>query len=123
MSRAPISEMATSVNAQACNPKLLGLFELDADGKVLYSSFQKEDGSMAGQDGLNGSDFFKQVAQFSNVGELHDRFLRFRLADVRSSSFEFTCEYPEGLQKVRVVMARLLTNAAPDTFLVHFKKF
>jgi len=122
MSRGGTKQMQTTMNGQVSDQKLLGLFELDTEGKVLYSSWQTEEGSMVRQFGFDGSDFFKAIARFSNVADLHHRFETFRLADSRSSSFEFTCEYPEGPHSVRVVMARLMTDTGPDSFLVHFKK-
>ena len=110
------------MSSQVCDQKLLGLFELDDKGNVLYSSFETADGAMSRQFGFDGSDFFEQIARFSNVDDFHHRFDLFRLNGGRSSSFEFTCQYPEGPHDVRVVMARLVADAAPDSFLVHFKR-
>jgi hypothetical protein len=103
-------------------PQLLGLFELDENGKVLYSSFQSAEGPMLRQAGLDGVDFFQDIASFSNVGEFHSRFEFFRLAEARSSSFTFTCQYPDGEHLVKIVMARLMTETGPTSFLVHFRK-
>lgn len=114
-------KVETIVNGQVLNQKLLGLFELDVDGKVLYSSFQTEEGAMVRQLGFDGVDFFEAIARFANVEDFHHRFDLFRLAGARSSSFQFRCEYPEGPHDVRVVMARLMTDASPESFLVHFK--
>jgi len=103
-------------------PRLLGLFELDETGKVLYSSFQSAEGSMFRQSRFDGVDFFREIASFSNVRDFQRRFEFFRLAEARSSSFNFTCQYPDGEHVVKIVMARLMTETGPTSFLVHFRK-
>jgi hypothetical protein len=110
--------MSATIN----EPKLLGLFELDDRGTVLYSSFETAEGTMIRQPGFDGSDFFEVIACFSNVEDFHHRFDVFRMAGARSSSFEFTCQYPDGPRAVRVILARLTDDSAPESFLVHLKR-
>jgi len=102
--------------------KLLGLFELSHEGRVLYSSFESPQGEMSRQFTYDGSDFFKEIAHFQNVDDFHRRFELFRGAESRSTSFSFTCQYPDGPHNVKVVMARLMMDSGSDSFLVHFKR-
>ena len=102
--------------------RLLGLFELDESGRVLYSSFQSAEGAMLRQSSLDGVNFFQDIASFNNVGEFQRRFEFFRLAEARSSSFTFTCQYPDGEHLVKIVMARLMTETGPASFLIHFRR-
>ena len=102
--------------------KLLGLFELDEEGGILYSSFEANDGSMKRQAVLDGSNFFADVASFTNVGDFQRRFQIFCVDAARTTSFRFCCQYADGPHDVQIVMARLTTTTGPPSFLVHFRK-
>jgi len=101
---------------------LLGLFELTDDGKVLYSSIESPEGGLQRHPNVDGANFFTDVAYFSNAAELQRKFELFCLNGARSTSFHFTCQYSQGPQPIRVVMARLMTDTGPTSFLVHFRK-
>ena len=108
--------------AQSFNERLLGLFELDDEGKLLYCSFESAEGSMKRDATLEGANFFTSVVGFSNVDDFQRRFEIFRVGDTRSNSFQLNCMYPEGAQLVRVVMARLTADSVPTSYLVHFRR-
>ena len=102
--------------------KLLGLFELDDEGKVLYCSLESPEGSMKREAAYEGSNFFTNVASFSNVDDFQRRFELFRVGDSRSNSFQLNCKYADCSQLVRVVMARLTAESIPTSYLVHFRR-
>ena len=101
---------------------LLGVFELDESGKILYASFESPDGAIGRDASLDGSDFFKDVARFSNVDDFQERFDAFRCGECRTTSFEYTCHYPGTTHNVRIVMARLMTDSTPASYLLHFRR-
>jgi hypothetical protein len=101
---------------------LLGLFELTDEGTVLYSSIESPEGGIQRHPNVDGTNFFTDVASFSNVNDLQRKFGLFCLNGARSTSFQFTCEYSQGPQPIRVVMARLMTDTGPTSFLLHFRK-
>ena len=101
--------------------KLLGLFELDENGNILYSSVEAEDGRLARDSSLDGTNFFTELAPFENALDFQRRFDFFRFADMRALTFAFNCQYADGPLLVKVVMARLLTG--PDySFLVYLQR-
>ena len=102
--------------------KLMGLFELDDEGTVLYSSLESSTGYMYREPRLDGANFFTEIASFINKEDFHRRFDLFRLADTRACSFGFTCEYPDGPFSVKVVMARLILDRTHSSFLIHLRK-
>ena len=110
------------MDAQSFDGKLLGLFELDGHGNVLYCSFEGIDGGMKREASFEGFNFFTSVVHFQNADDFKRRFDHFRLGGGRSDSFQFNCEYADGPHVVRVVMARLSANSIPTSFLVHLKK-
>src|SRR5215510_9145593 len=102
--------------------RLMGLFELDEEGTVLYSSIESTSGYMYREPRLDGANFFTEIASFNNKDDFHRRFDIFRLADNRACTFGFTCEYPDGEFAVKVVMARLFLDQNHSSFLVHLRK-
>lgn len=102
--------------------KLLGLFELDENGNVLYSSVESASGSMYREPTFDGSNFFTEVAGFTNSRDFQRRFELFRLGETQAHSFDFTCEYADGPAPVKVLMARLFKDPPNRSFLVHLRK-
>ena len=96
------------------NRRLQGLFELDDEGLVLYSTL-KAQGITA-----KGRNFFTDVADFANASDLQRRFDLFRFANTPAQSFQFTCNYSDGPTQVKVLMARLLKDAS-RTFLLDLR--
>ena len=107
---------------------LLGMFELDSAGTVLYS--RPESGGAAAttaapRPDLTGRNLFEEAAHFSNASELRRRVNLFRLSGAQADSFDFTCEYEDGPVPVRVLLARIRERSNYDTtksVLVHVRR-
>jgi hypothetical protein len=102
-------------------PRILGLFELDENGKVIFASLEASNGRTSGASVAKGADFFTEVSHFANAPELHRRFEMFRQMQRQAQSFEFTCDYDTGPAEVRIIMARLSKDSGPPSFLVHVR--
>jgi hypothetical protein len=102
---------------------LVGLFELDDSGKVLYSSLEAADGSTVRSDPLEGFNLFADLMEFSNIQAFQQQFDHFRTAKHLTHSFDFTCEYADGPTTVRVLMARLTKAQDQRTFLMHLRPY
>src|SRR4030095_3685599 len=113
--------MTLATTASAEKAKLLGLFELDANGKILYSSVESGDGTLIRDPSLDGTNFFTDLAQFTNTTDFQRRFDFFRLADMRSLAFPFDCQYADGPFQVKVLIARLLAETE-YSFLLHLQR-
>ena len=99
--------------------EVLGLFELDETGRVLYSSMEGEDGSLARERNIKGLHFFSQVVAFANAEELRRRFEIFKCESITASSFDFICHYANTAVPVRVLLARLREQ---ESLLLHLRK-
>ena len=100
---------------------LLGLFEVDENGSVLYSSIESN-GSTHHEPDINGRNFFTQVAPFSNASDFERRFELFTLSETQSHSFGFTCQYGDGPVLIKVLMARLNKSPTSCSSLIHLRK-
>jgi len=88
-------------------PALLGMFELDAAGTVLYSRADADGPADGPAPDLTGRNFFEEAADFSNAAELRRRVNLFRAGGAQADSFDFTCEYDDGPVPVRILLARI----------------
>jgi len=111
--------MAEMGKVRSSRGRLLGLFELDENGKVLYTDVS--DSITDGSPSLRGADFFKEIAEFVNAKDLEQRFDTFLLMQSPACSFDFTCEYHDGPTVVRVLMARLQKETCDYSFLIHIR--
>ena len=102
--------------------KVLGVFELDENGNILYSSLEGGNGSASLETIIKGRNFFAEIADFTNVEQFRRLFNVFRLGDSPASGFDFTCDYPDGPTNVRVLLARSQKDSTHDSFLVHLRK-
>ena len=109
------------VASTAIGHGLLGVFELDEKGRILYSNIDESSSSMYGETALGGADFFTQVTGFANAPDLRRRFDLFRLNGMPAQSFDFTCQYPDGSAKIRIFMVRF-KDADACSFLIHLKQ-
>lgn len=100
---------------------LYGIYELDERGTVLYSSLKAADGSVQRACNLDGLDFFKGVARFKNAKALHLRFDRFLQAGIPTETFDFICSYDNDEQIIRVLLARLVKDQSPRSYLVYIR--
>jgi len=115
--------MSTPAPAQQ---ELLGLFELDDSGTVLYSSLE---GALLGAQAstfrfatLKGLNFFTDVVPFTNVDVLRRRFDTFRLEDEQARSFDFTCQYVHGPLQVKILLARVREGGKNHSLVVYISK-
>ena len=84
--------------------ELLGLFELDDTGKVLYCRMD----SAGTLPDLTGQNFYDEVAPFENVDEFRRCVTDFIRGVKAADSFDFDCRYDEGSEHhVRVLLARI----------------
>jgi len=105
--------------------ELLGLFELDAAGKVLY--YRKD---LAGEPGgepmdIVGHNFYNDVAHFENVDEFRQCVTEFRCSATAADSFEFECRYGSSAHWVKVLLARICESVNREntkSILVYLKR-
>ena len=83
--------------------ELLGLFELDDSGKVLY---YRMDSAGTSPD-MTGHNFYDEVATFDNVEEFRQCVTDFTHGGKAADSFNFDCRYQGSDHPVRVLVARI----------------
>jgi len=104
---------------------LLGLFELDGSGKVLYyriDSDEEPDGSSLD---LTGHNFYDEMASFENVAEFRRFVTEFTRGPKAADSFDFNCHYEGSDHPVRVLLARIrerVNRNKTKSILVHIRR-
>src|SRR6185503_2883539 len=83
--------------------EMLGLFELDALGKVLYHRMDSP-GTSAD---MRGHNFYDEVAPYENVEEFRQCVTDFTQGEKAADSFHFDCHYNGSGHPVRVLLARI----------------
>lgn len=84
----------------------LGLFELDAEGTILYYRMEPGGQSVGGAE-FAGRHFYEEVAAFDNASELRRRAEVFLRGDGHADSFDFICQTGGEATPVRVLLARV----------------
>jgi hypothetical protein len=105
--------------------KILGLFELDEFGSVLYSRVQYEDGRYLLGTDLTGRDFFDVVAPIQCVDELRRKINSFRSGTGIADGFRLLIRSDDDNFSVRVLLARIRdrsNSARTKSVMVHIKK-
>lgn len=105
--------------------ELLGLFELDDAGKVLY--YRKD---LAGEPGgasmdIVGHNFYNEVAHFENVDEFRRCVTEFTRSATAADSFDFECRYDGSAHRVKVLLARICESVNRNktkSVLVYLKR-
>src|SRR5690348_6721256 len=105
--------------------ELLGLFELDGAGKVLY--YRKDADEERGGASLNmaGHNFYDEVASFENVAEFRRFVTEFTRGPKAADSFDFDCHYEDSDHPVRVLLARIcehVNRSQTKSILVHIRR-
>ncbi len=104
----------------------LGLFELDAEGTVLYCRPEPDARPYESFKDLSGQNFFREVAQFENVNEFRHHVSRFLRSGMQADNFLFNCRIDNHTLLVRVLLARIReradARAATKSVLVHIRK-
>lgn len=85
----------------------LGLYELGAEGTVLYCRMESGDRPAVGGVELAGRNFYEEVAAFDNADELRRRVEGFLRSGGHADSFDFTCRAGGEATPVRVLLARV----------------
>jgi hypothetical protein len=105
--------------------ELLGLFELDAAGKVLY--YRRDLGGEP--DGASvdivGHNFYNEVAHFENVEEFRRFVTEFTRSATAADSFDFECRYDGSAHRVKVLLARICESVNRNktkSILVYLKR-
>jgi hypothetical protein len=107
----------------ATERRLPGLVELDSKGTVLFFAWIDE--LSQSQTDLVGRNFFSEVAPFENVAELRGYFETFHRGRSPTNHFHFNCEFVDGRERVRVMLARLREKhnpTHPGAVLMYIRK-
>ena len=102
-------------------PELLGLFELDDAGKVLY---YRMDSAGTSPD-MTGHNFYDEVAPFENVEQFRQCVTDFTRGAKAADSFDFDCHYDGSDNPVRVLLARICERVNLNntkSVLVHIRQ-
>jgi len=105
--------------------KFFGLLELDASGLVLYSRLEKDGREDTSAMDITGRNFFSEVAPFKNVEEFQRCLDSFSRGSQQANSIYFTCQYEDGPQDVKVLLARIRERSdhyQTKAILVHIRK-
>ena len=105
--------------------ELLGLFELDDTGKVLY--YRKDvAGELSGTPpDIVGHNFYNEVAPFQNVEEFRRCVTEFIRSATAADCFDFECRYGSSAHWVKVLLARIYESVNRDntkSILVYLKR-
>ncbi len=101
--------------------ELLGLFELDGAGKVLY--YRMDSGETWPE--LTGHNFYDDVASFENVEEFRRCVSDFTGGGKAADSFDFNCHYEDSQRPIRVLLARIrerVNRNNTKSVLVHIRR-
>jgi hypothetical protein len=99
---------------------LLGLFELDNNGKVLYCRMDSG-GTLSD---MTGHNFYEEIAPFENVKEFRRCVTDFTRGTKAADSFDFDCRYDGCDHPVRVLLARIceqVNRKNTKSVLVHIR--
>ena len=105
--------------------ELLGLFELDDAGNVLY--YRNDVGGKPGGTSpeIVGHNFYNEVAHFENVDEFRRCVTDFTRSATAADSFDFECRYGSSAQRVKVLLARICESVNRNntkSVLVYLKR-
>src|SRR4051794_41225018 len=94
--------------------ELLGLFELDDAGKVLYYRMDS-DGMQGGTSSdIAGQNFYDEIAPFDNVEEFRRCVTEFTRGAKAADSFNFDCRYGGSAHQLKLTLARLSPSEHPN---------
>lgn len=102
--------------------ELLGLFELDNAGKVLY---YRMDSAPTSPPDMTGHNFYEEVAPFDNVEEFRRCVTDFTQGGKAADSFDFQCHCDGSDHPVRVLLARIrerVNRQNTKSVLVHIRR-
>lgn len=85
---------------------IIGLFELNTDGTVLYSRSRVNGQLSSPANEIVGRDFFADVARFQNRNELRRHFHTFLRSSRSVDNFVFDCIYADEVVSTKINMTR-----------------
>ena len=104
--------------------ELLGLFELDDTGKVLYYRMDSDRTQSGTSPDIAGHNFYDEIAPFDNVEEFRRCVTEFTRGAKAADTFEFDCRYEDSAHPVRVLLARIcecMNRNKTKSVLVHIR--
>jgi photoactive yellow protein len=105
--------------------ELLGLFELDPAGTVLYYRAESDGELGRTSHDMVGRNFYNEVARFENVEEFRRFVTEFTRSATAADSFDFECRYDGSAHRVKVLLARIcesLNRNKTKSILVYLKR-
>lgn len=105
--------------------ELLGLFELDGTGKILYYRKDSREKSVGFSLEMAGHNFYDEVAPFENVEQFRRCVVEFTRGAKAADSFDFDCHYEDSDHPVRVLLARIserLNRNNTKSVLMHIRR-
>lgn len=113
--------MSVSLTAQ----EILGLFELDRAGNVLYHRTDSAGEPSGTSTDIVGHNFYNEVAGFENIEEFRRCVTEFTGSATAADSFEFECRYGGFTHPVKVLLARICESVNRNntkSVLVYLKR-
>ena len=105
--------------------ELLGLFELDDTGRVLYYRKDSAGEPSGTSPDILGHNFYNEVAGFENVEEFRRCVTEFTCSATAADTFEFECRYRSTAHRVKVLLARICESVNRNntkSVLVYLKR-
>src|SRR5215216_5163243 len=105
--------------------EVLGLFELDDAGKVLFYRMDSEGMQGGMSPDIAGHNFYDEIVPFDNVEEFRQCVTEFTRGAKAADSFNFDCRYGGSAQRVKVLLARIpesVNRNKTKSVLVHIRQ-
>src|ERR1044072_4678800 len=83
------------------------LFELDAEGTVVYSRLRRNREMFEPEPRVVGQNFFEEVAAFENIDDFRRRFMYFVKGSSSIENFNFDFKFEKNAVPVRVMLVRV----------------
>ena len=91
-----------------------GLFELDAEGTIVYSRLRKNRNWLESEPCAVGCNFFDEIAQFENVEDFRRRFRYFVKGSNSIENFNFDFRFAENAVPMRVMLVRVTEHGRKE---------
>lgn len=92
-------------------PDFYGLFELEKDGKIVYTRFRQNNQLIALKPHLVGLNFFEDIAGFENKSAFKHLFENFYAGNQFSDNFLFDCTFDGEIVPIRVMMLKAYSTS------------
>lgn len=103
-----------------------GLFELERNGKIVYTRYRKNNQLIAVRPHLVGLNFFEDIADFENVTEFKCHFDNFFKSNQISDNFIFDCRFDSEIVPIRVMMLKAYSNSCmnpPNIVILDIREY